>query len=609
MKPGTKAVAALSIAVAAGCVYGPCLKGKWLWDDGLEVSQNAALRSPGGWWEPWVHPQGMDYFPLKGTLQWLEWHLWGADPSGYHGVNLGLHVVSALLVWRLLGLLGVRAAFLGALLFAVHPLAVESVAWISEFKNTVSLPPLLLACIAFVRYDSEGRRADLVRALLWFLAALLCKTSVVMLPFVLLLFAWWRRGRISGRDLRAAAPFLAAALAMGAVTVWFQSTRAIGIAGTPERLAARLAQAGWSILAYARLSVWPAGLEPIYPPAAVSWTAFLPWLCIGAALAFFWIRRSGWGRHALLGSGWFLLNLVPVLGIIPMSYYRVSPRADHLAYVSLVGIVGLAAAAFGGALGAWQRRKGPGMRARLPFAMGALAAVVALALVARAYASAFRDEKALWTYAVQRNPGAWLARSSLGKVLLEEGRPAEGALQLREAVRLQPDSFESRAELGNCLEAQGLVEEARQEYAAALAVNPRFAGGHYDLGVSLLRSRQFDEAAGEFREALRLDPAYAAARNNLGLALAGLGRPSEAMEQYEGAIRLDPGLPEAHLNLGNALFRMGRTVEAVAEYREALRLDPGYSGAHNNLGYALSRLGRQKEADAEFDAARDSARH
>jgi tetratricopeptide (TPR) repeat protein len=598
----------LAIALAAAWVYSPCLRGTWLWDDDLEISRNLVLRAPGGWWEPWIHPQGMDYFPLKSSLQWLEWHFWGADPLGYHVVNLGLHVMSALLIWRLLHLLGVRASFLGGLLFAVHPLAVESVAWISEFKNTVSLPPLLLACTAYVEFDRSGSRGARVRALLWFVAALACKTSAVMLPFVLLLFSWWRRGRIRRRDLRASAPFFVVALAMGVATVWFQSTRAIGIAGTPQGLGARLAQAGWSVVSYARMCLWPAGLAPVYPPSPGAW-AVAPWLGIGAVLGVFWLRRKGWGRHALLGSGWFLLNLVPVLGIIPMSYLRVSPRADHFAYLPLVGWVGLAAAAFGAVQEAWERRMGQGRLVRLPFAICAAAAVGAMALGARAYAAAFRGEKALWTYAVERNPGAWLARNNLGRVFLQEGSPAEAAEQFREAVRIQPDSPEAHANLGNALEALGRVDEARREYASALGIDSGFAGGHYDLGLSLLRSGMAGEAAGEFRAALRLDPGHAAARNSLGLALARLGRPSEAMEEYRLALKLDPELPEAHLNLGNELFRLGRLDEAVGEYREALRLFPGYSGAHANLGQALARLGRQEEAEAEFEAARSTANH
>ena len=517
--------------------------------------------------------------------------------------------MSSVLVWRLLRALGLRAAYLGGLLFAVHPLAVESVAWISEFKNTVSLPPLLLASISYVKFDRSGARGAKARALLWFLAALACKTSTVMFPAVLLLYSWWRRGRLGARDLRATAPFFAAALAMGLATLWFQSTRAIGIAGTPESLWARLSQAGWSIAAYARMCLWPAGLAPIYPSARGSLPGMEAWIGIAAVLGLFWHRRAGWGRDALLGSGWFLLNLVPVLGVVPMAYSRISPRADHFVYLPLVGVVGLAAAAFGAAWTGWERTNGRGKISRLPFAIAAMALVVALAIVARLYAPVFLNERALWTRAVERNPKAWLARNNLGRVLLGERSPSEAADQFREAVRIQPDSPEAHANLGNALDALGKGDEARSEYAAALRIDPGFAGAHYNMGLSLLRAGLVDNAAAEFRAALASDPGHAQARNSLGLALARSGKLPEAMEQYRLSLKLDSGLPEAHLNLGNALFRLGSLDEAVGEYREALRLYPGYSGAHSNLAQALEGLGREKEAEAEFEAARRTANH
>jgi len=599
----------LVIVGLSAWIYSPCIRGAWLWDDGLEIAQNAALREPGGWWRPFVHPQGMDYFPLKSSLQWVEWHLWGANPLGYHLVSLGLHIASALLIWRLLRLLGVRFACLGGLLFAVHPLAVESVAWISEFKNTVSLPPLLLAATAYVRFDLERRPRARGAALLWFIAALACKTSVVMFPAVLLVFAWWRRGRIGLGDLRDSAPFFGASAAMGAATVWFQSTRAIGIAGTPLGLAGRVGQAGWSILAYARQSVWPSDLAPIYPAAGGSLPGIVAWLGIAAVLALLWAYRKGWGRHALLGSGWFLLNLAPVLGIIPMAYLRISPRADHFAYVPLVGWVGLAAAAYGAAVEAWHRRFGPRAVVRLPLAAGVAALACAMVLVGRAHAAAFRDEKALWSFAIGRNPAAWLARNNLGKALLQEHRPAEAEAQLRAATALEPDSPEAHANLGNCLAEEGRAEDALREYTEALRIDPGFAGGHYDLGLSLLRSGLPGRASDEFRAALRLDPGHAQAHNNLGLALAGLGRLSEALEEYRRALALDPALAEARLNLGNLFFRQGRLEDAVSEYREALRSAPDYAGAHYNLAQALDALGRRDEARAEIEKARGAANH
>jgi tetratricopeptide (TPR) repeat protein len=597
----------IGLALVCLWIYQPCLHGTWLWDDGLEITQNAAIQSPQGWWTSWVHPQGMDYFPLKGSFQWLEWHLWGADPLGYHLVNLALHILGALLVWRLFLSIGVQAAFYGCLLFAFHPLAVESVAWISELKNTLSLPPLLLSCITFVDFDRTGSRKAQAASLLWFLAALLCKTSVVMLPFVILLYAWWRRGRVGARDLAAAAPFLGVAAALGAVTVWFQSTRAIGLAGTPLGLGHRLVEAGWSLADYAGMFIWPYGLAPVYPAHGASPAAALPWLGVLVLIGILWLRSDAWGRGGLLGAGWYLLNLVPVLGIIPMAYSRVSPRADHFAYLPMVGLAGLATA---GLCALWRipsKWVGEGTGPRLALAFIPSLILVALAMQSHADAASFASEKALWSSAVEHNPQAWLARNNLGKEFLAEGQPAAAAEQFKAAIAIEPDSPEAHANLGNALEAEGRPEDARVEYQAALAIDPAFAGGHYSLGLSLLRSRLFNKAAGQFRDCVRLDPGFAQAHNNLGLALAGLGQLDEAMEQYRRALSADPRIAEAHLNLGNALFRSGRTEDAVAEYREALRLEPGYSGAHFNLGQALASLGRTSEADAEFAAARASA--
>jgi len=594
-------VRALVLTLAAAWIYYPSLHGTWLWDDGLEVTQNLALRAPDGWWQPWVHPAGMDYFPLKGSLQWVEWRLWGADPLGYHLSNVALHVASSLLVWRLLHRLGLGSAYLGGLLFAVHPLAVESVAWISEFKNTVSLPFLLLASLAHVEFDLSRRRWPWALSILWFIAALACKTSVVMFPLVILLYAWWRRSRVEPRDVLDAAPLFAASLALGGATYWFQSHRAIGIAGSPVPLGARLAQAGWSVMAYVRQSIVPAGLAPIYAPGNAGPWAVLPWIGMAAVGAWFWARRTGWGRNALLGSGWFIANLLPALGLLPMAYMRISPRADHFAYVSLVGCVGLAAAAAG------SLRRSP-----LPWPVVPTAAALVVGLFAmesRVYASVFRDERALWTYAIAQDPAAWLARNNLGKVLLQDGDSAGAAEQFAKAAQLQPDSPEAHANLGNALDAMGQHSAAELEFARALKIDPGFAGGHYDLGLSLLRAGRTAVAAGEFRAAIALDPAHAQAHNNLGVALARAGLTAEATGEYRAALHLDPNLAEAHLNLGNVLFRAGRLEEAVAEYREALRINPGYAGAHNNLGYALKQLGRDSEGDAELKAAGASANH
>ena len=605
------ALRAAVIVLAVGWIYWPALHGTRLWDDGLEVFQNPVLRDPGGWWKPWLGGTGMDYFPLKDTALWTEWHLWSGNVLGYHLVNVCLHALGALLVWRLLALLGLRAAWVGGLIFAVHPLAVESVAWISEFKNTLSLPLLLGAAILYLKgfrsqildSDRELRFWDLTPSVTLFVLALLSKVSVAMFPLMILLHAWWRRGRIARRDVVAALPYFVASLALGAVAIWFQLHRAIGIAGTASGFGSRFAEAGWSLALYVRDSLFPFWLAPIASPVGHPLVGVLLWLAAILALEFCWSRREGLGRHGLLGIGWFLGNLLPVLGLIPMAYLRVGPRADHLAYVSLVGLVGLGTAGIGAADRELAGERGGASGPRAIFHVSLLVLVGALAWQARFDAGIYRNEATLWSHAVRANPSAWLARNNLGKLLLDAGRPAEAAAQLREAVRIEPDSAEAHANLGNALEQAGFAGMARSEFEAALRIDPAFAGAHYNLGILLLQSGLPADAAREFRTALREEPGRAAAHNNLGLALSRQGLDAGAIPEFRRALALEPGLPEAHVNLGNAYYREGRLDDAVAEYRAAIRGNPSYAAAHHNLGHALAALGLFAEARAELDEA------
>jgi tetratricopeptide (TPR) repeat protein len=450
--------------------------------------------------------------------------------------------------------------------------------------------------LGWVDYDRTGRPAARAASLAAFTAAMLCKSSVVMFPAFLLLYGWWRRRRVGWADLRVTAPFWVVSAVLGLVTLWFQSHRAIGSAGTAAGWAERTDQAGWSIVHYFWTGLFPFRLAPVYPPVAPGWPPMTGWVLVAAGLAVLGWRRATWGRHALLGIGWFLLNLLPVLGLIPLAYLRVSPVADHLAYLPLAGVAGLGAAGLGWAAEAAKRRSG--------LVLGAGAAMLLLlGWTARGYGANFRSERALWSFAVARNPGSWLARNNLGRIDLQEGNPEAALAELTEAIRLQPDSAEARANAGAALERLRRPAEAEGRYREAIRIDPRFAGAHYDLGHFLLLSDRPLEAAEEFRAALALEPTLATAHNNLGLALARLGQPQAAQWEYAEALRLDPRLVEALLNLGNAAFRLGDAGKAADFYRSALRIDPGYAAAHQNLGAALERLGRGAEAQAEFQAA------
>lgn len=628
------------IALACAWIYAPAMRGGWIWDDIEEVAANPVIRERGGLATVWLAKTGPDYFPLKSTFQWVEWHLWGDAPLGYHLANVGLHVLSALLLWRVLSKLGVRSAWLGGLVFAVHPVAVESVAWIAELKNALSLPPLLLAVDAYIDFDRGRGRRDLFMAGFWFAAAMLCKSSVVMLPLVILVFAWWRRGRMGWADLRSAAPFFAISLVLGAVTVWFQENRAVvgqdlGIGG----LWVRCALAGRALVFYAGKCLMPVGLMPVYPhwdAKSVAWVSYLPLLALGAAAAWCWRYRGRWGRHTLFGAAFFALNLAPVLGLVPMAYLRISWVADHFAYISLLAVAGLAAAGMDGIMG-WARR---------PAAVwGAAAlAVAALAFESRSLAAVYKSDEAFWTFAAARNPDAWIAHGNLGLILygrgeiegamahykealrvkpdfgaahvnlgnalVRSGRPAEAAAEFKEAIRIRPDDTDARSDLGNLALAAGRYGEAEEQYERVLRMRPADAGAlrscaeaHYRSGNNLGNEGRLAEAVSEYSEALRLAPAFIQARANRGLALSAQGRAAEAIAELEDVVRLNPGYSEAQAYLGLALVRAGRPGEAVGHYEEALQREPDSPDLHYNLAVALQAAGRAPEARAHFEAA------
>jgi protein O-mannosyl-transferase len=566
-------LAAAALLVTAFAIYWPALRGDWLWDDRADVVSNPLLRDAEGLRRIWFEPAALpDYYPIKASVQWVQWQLWGAHTLGYHLTNVVLHVLSALLIWRLCARLGLRHGWFGAVLFVVHPIMVESVAWIAELKNTLSLPPLLGACLALIEFVEHRRTKDYVRALALFVVAMLCKTSVVMLPCVLLLYVWWRHGRFARADLVAAVPFFIVSLLLGLVTVWLQQTRAIGAEilplGGPTQ---RVAIAGAALAFYFWKCVWPAALMPIYPHAPIEGSTavdFVPWLAF-AVFAFVASRRwSTWGRHALLGGGWFALHLLPFLGFVPISYFRFTWVMDHFVYMPIIGLIGLVVAA------ADTIAAGLGRHGRVVAAIAVGVTAFALAAVSHRYAGIYRDAISLWGFAVKQNPAAWPAHNNLGFALAQADRPQEALAAYETALRLKPEFADARNNLGTLLLNAGQPKDAAAHFLRAIAVRPGDVIAHNNLGVALRRMRQFAAALPHFTTALELKPDYAEAWNNLGNTLRDLGRPAEAVPKYEQAIRVAPAFAEAYYNLGLALADLGRLDEAGQRIAEARRLNP-----------------------------------
>jgi protein O-mannosyl-transferase len=546
----------LKIGLMAGLgllVFWPALWGGWLWDDVLYLTGNRLMDDPARLWKAWFVPGSfIEYYPLEQTVQWAQWRLWGRDPLPYHLTNLALHLTNGLLVWRLLARFHLRGAWLGGLLFIVHPMNVESVAYIAELKNTLSLPLFLLACLAWMNFEDHGRGRDYQLALALFVAAMLCKISMVMFPFVLLLYAWWKRGRLDATDVVRAAPFFIVSLLLGLMTL----SAGNHFAGLdPSRLPApvigdfeqRMLLAGETLAFYFARFFWPVTPLPMYPQWSIDSlaAAILPWIFAAATLAFLWPRRAGWGRHALLGLGFFFLNLLPFSGLIPVSYMNFTWAMDHFLYLPMIGLLGLVVAG-------WEQ-----IHFQMPVLFrrvdGAFIGVLVLLLTAQAQdaAAAWTDRATLWSYTVANNPGAWLAHYNLANELRVEKQP----------------------------------EQAAAEYRAALQINPGFAWAHDNLGLALFDLQDDDGAIAEYQEALRLRPDLAEAHNNLGNALLREpARVAEAIAEYRAALRLQPDLAAAHFNLGVALLQYpGHEPEATPEFCEALRLDPTLQAARDAL--------------------------
>jgi Flp pilus assembly protein TadD len=502
--------------VAAGLwIYWPALQGGWLWDDDVLVTDNSNLRSLWGLWEIWFTPR-TDYWPLTWTLLWMEWHLWGNEPLGYHLCSLALHICSGILIWRLFNRLGLRWGWLGGLLFVIHPLAVESVAWVSETKNTLSLPFFLLSIDAWL--DAEEKRSpDNRRSVFYYLAAMLAKTSTVMLPLVLLLYCWWKRGHVTWQELKRMVPYVAIAVTLGLITVYFQNN---GQGDNPVELGGpvtRLIGAGTAVFFYLGKFILPVNLLPIYPRWTLDSPSLLQILAVPAIAALLfglWTQRGGWGRHALFGFGFFLLNLLPVLGLVKMKYMGISWVSDHFAYVPMIGLIGLIVVGLGllhERLSSFPHLVGVGT-------ISIVTVIVLLLLESHSYASLFNNSEALWAYTVQHNPHAG-AYNNLGDALMREGRLSEAIEQFEQALKIKPD----------------------------------YAEAHNNLGIALGRTGRMSEAIEQFEQALKIKPDYAHAHNNLGIAFERTGRMSEAIEQFEQALKIKPDDALAHNNLAEAL--------------------------------------------------------
>ena len=593
--------------------YLPALRGGFLWDDLAHVTRPdlQSLRGLGRIWFDVGATQ--QYYPFLHSAFWLEHRLWGDAPLGYHLLNILLHGSAACLLGVLLRRLAVPGAWLAALLFAVHPVAVESVAWISEQKNTLSAVLYLGAALAYLRFDRKRRWSSYILASGLFVLALLTKTVTATLPAALLVVFWWRRGRLAWRrDVFPLLPWLALGIAAGLFTAWVERFL-IGAQGADFTLTplGRCLLAGRVVWFYLGKLLWPADLMFIYPrwnvDAAVWWQYLLPAGLLALASALMWLVRRQHGPPARAVAAGFLIfagTLFPAMGFVDVYPFVFSYVADHFQYFASMSLFALAAA--GLTLAAETLR--PGGAARAAFGAGGLL-VAALGALTWRQCGIYRDARTLYQDTLARNPDCALAHNGLGEILLRDPRRlAEAIAHFETAIRLSPHDALSHNNLGSALARDPRRQpEAIAEYETALQILPDFAGAHNNLGVALERvPGRLPEAIAHLREAVEIEPDSAPMQDNLGVALARMpGRAAEATVHFEAAARLEPASADYQNNLGVALARTpGRTAEAISRLEAAVRLNPRSAEFHENLGSVLVNTpGRLPDAVAHFEAA------
>jgi tetratricopeptide (TPR) repeat protein len=534
-------------------VYVPALRGGFVMDDEQFVVENPLLLGLGGLRRIWT--QGVPeehYWPITYSVFWLEHHAWGVAPAGYHAVNVLLHAANAVLLWRILGRLELRGAWLVAAIFALHPVHVESVAWVIELKDVLSGLLYLLAFLAYVAFVADGRWRAYALSLALFAAAMLGKSAVVTLPLAIGLWLWWRRGRLARGDVGPLAAMLGLATAMALVDVVL--VRRVQTYHSDLSSIERPLVAARALCFYVGKLAWPSELVPIYArwkvDAGAAWQ-WLPAIAVVAVLLLAALGRRRLGRGPLAAASYFVATLLPVLGFIDFSFMGRSFVADRFQYLASIGPIALAVV---GAARASEHFSLP------PWAARAAGAGVLLALGALTWrqASVYTSEDTYYQAILSGNPDSSLAHYNLANVLADRGQ----------------------------------IDEAIPHYDEALRLNPDLAIAHYNLANVLARRGRLDEAIGQYEAALRLEPDLAEAHNNLGLVLARRGQIDEAIGQYEAALRLEPDDAEAHNNLGNALARRDRVDEAIGQYEAALRLKPDLAEAGKNLALVLAHRGR-----------------
>src|SRR5204863_5731831 len=485
----------LLLAAVTILAYRPAWNGGFLWDDDAYVTNNELLTAPDGLRRTWFSLDSpSQYFPLVYTMFRIEHAFWGLNPTGYHWVNLLLHVANALLVWRVLARLNVPGAWLASAIFALHPVQVESVAWITERKNVLMgffFLLTLLAWLAFVDERTKRPWSFYVLALILYILALSAKATACTLPAALFLILWLQKKAINWKRIFEILPFLVLGLAMGLLAMWWEryhqgtSRAAITFLSPIERVLV----ASRAVWFYLSKLIWPSKLTFIYPRWDITPTQFLSyvWLLAGLTLcvAMYFLRRYV-GRSVEVAAGFFVATLSPVLGFIMLYTFRYTFVADHYQYLACIGPIALASAGLVNLADTFKN-------SRTLILSAGLCVVAVLATLTWRQATMYGDIETLWRTTLARNPGCWMAHNNLGIALFEKGQLDEAIGPYRATLQMQPNFWDADYNLGSALLGKGEVDEAILYCDKAVARQPNDPDAQVALANALLQKKRIDD--------------------------------------------------------------------------------------------------------------------
>jgi tetratricopeptide (TPR) repeat protein len=595
------------LLVLAAAAYWPVLQCGFVWDDDDYVTQNPVLRTQGGLWTLWTEPRSLpQYYPLVHTTFWLEYRLWGLDPTGYHVVNVLLHTLAAWRLWHLARALALPGALFAAAWFLVHPVHVESVAWVTERKNVLSLLCALLAAERWLAWHDGGRPRAYAAGTAWFVAALLSKTVVATVPAALLVVVWWRDGRAGARAWRGALPWLVLGAALGGITAWLEATH-VGAAATPWQLegAERVLVAGRAVWFYLGSLLWPVGTCFNYPRWQLDTGSLAQWAWPAAALAAlaaaFALRRHV-GRGPLAVLLLFGGMLVPALGFFDVYPFRYSFVADHFQYHASTAVLAGVAAAVAARAAA---RVPPAALRALAAAVVAACAVLTLLGIPR-----FRDFDELWRVTLAQNPASAIALTNLGAKANLRGDRAEAKALLERALAIDATNHDAMVNLGAIAHRQGDRTAARQWYERALATKAGDAGGSHNLAVLLLEDGRAADALPHAETAAAASPDDVNVRATLAWALHDLRRWEGALEHCDYVLQRVPGELDTRRRAATCLWHLRRLPQAAGNAMALLKAQPADPEAGRVYAEAaVQLLAKQAPAQARATVVADCNKH